>query len=168
MKIEKTYIKDKELHIILDRAASITKVYLDGVDNSKNMYSTDDVDHQYVVTVFHTEDNIHYTIDLVNIEDNGLVVTVISTTKDLAFAINEEAIYFSKIGLFTSFCQTCLDNTQKEKILICELRSNLLKYAINNHLLNDAVQHYKDLSRVLNLSSCCGQCSSCTNGMCSL
>lgn len=100
-----------------------------------------------------------------------------NTIEDIT--INPEELYNKKVNMLTSFCNTCLDKHQKEKIVMCMFKSQLLEYALNNNLTEDAQQYYKDLDRLLeipdNKTCCtnsrfatCKQCSTCINGMCAL
>lgn len=93
--------------------------------------------------------------------------------------IDPKELYYKKINMLTSFCDTCLDKHQKEKIIMCMFKSQLLDYALDNNLTEDAQQYYKDLDRLLEISTsktCCtnsnlitsNTCSTCVNGYCAL
>ncbi len=95
--------------------------------------------------------------------------------------IDMNALYQAQVNLLVSYCDTCLDKQQKERILMCQFKSRLLDHALNNSLNADAVDYYNDLCRLLDLQdpTCCTNhsctlsrdanvCSRCSNGCCSL
>ena len=131
MKIERTYIDNNKLYIILDIEAVITKVYLDSVSNKDNMYSEKDEDHTQTITDINSEGSNTYSIDITEFKENAFIVTVIAETKDVALAIDEESLYYAEVNMLVDFCNTCLDENKEYKIVMCELRSNLLNYALS-------------------------------------
>ena len=149
MKITKATIENNNLIITLDNSNNVTKVYLDSVTNAQNIYSEDDSEHTHVIT-----DNLGnsstFTLDISAIKDNAFIVTVIAESKAVALAIDYKELYYSKVHMLTNFCDTCMNKCQKEKIIMVELRSNLLDYAVSNGMTDDAIKHYIDLDRILN------------------
>lgn len=149
MKVTKATITDNTLAITLDSSNNVSKIYLDTVCNYNNIYSDSDEDHSHVIT-----DNLgnksSFDIDISAIKDKAYIVTVISTEKVIALAIDDKQLYYDKVHMITNFCNTCMDKCQKEKIIMVELRSNLLDYALANDLTEDAIKHYVDLDRILN------------------
>ena len=169
MKIERTYIKDNELFITLDKTAQITKIYLDVVSNKANMYSEEDSDHTYVIDSVESSGKTEYVVDITDFKESAFIVTVVSTEKDVALAIDEQELYYAKVNMLLSFCSTCLDKDREYKIVLCELRSNLLKEAQEKKILIDAIQHYIDLTRILEISNGVEhECSGCKTGYCAL
>lgn len=177
MKIINTNIENDVLTITLDSASSITKVYLDSVLNSKNMYSDKDSDHDYVVTNFIVSGN-NIVVDITEYEATSFIVSVLTlSSRSESIAIDLYNLYQAKVNMLTSYCSTCLDKHQKEMIVMCDFRSQLLNYALENGLTNDAIEHYIALSRMLNIadkydcakcSSKCIKCKTCQNGVCML
>ena len=149
MEVTKATITDNTLAITLDGSNNVSKIYLDTVCNYNNIYSDSDENHSYVIT-----DNLgnksSFDIDISAIKDKAYIVTVISTEKAIALAIDDKQLYYDKVHMITNFCNTCMDKCQKEKIIMVELRSNLLDYALANDLTEDAIKHYVDLDRILN------------------
>lgn len=147
MKINKIYIQEGKLYINLDSSNNVTKIYLDKITNKDNVLSDNNEDHCEVITE-NLGNKSEFTLDLQDIEQ-AYIVTIIGDTKEIGFALDEESLYKDKVSLLTSFCNTCLDKLSKERIIMCEFRNNLLDYAIQNNLINDAISHYCDLHRLL-------------------
>ena len=167
MKIINTKIENNILTITLDSASSVTKVYLDNVLNKKNMYSENDEDHNHVVNSPNISDNT-ITIDITEYDSTSFIVNVVGKN-----------LYYRKVNMLVTFCNTCLDKHQKEKILMCDFKSQLLEYALANQLTEDAIDYYVDLCRLLEIPlehTCCTYnritncrvCRGCTNGCCVL
>lgn len=149
MKVTKATITDNTLAITLDGSNNVSKIYLDTVCNYNNIHSDSDEDHSHVITEG-LGNNSSFSIDISAIKDKAYIVTVISTEKAIALAIDDKQLYYDKVHMITNFCNTCMDKCQKEKIIMVELRSNLLDYALANDLTEDAIKHYVDLDRILN------------------
>lgn len=149
MKVTKATITDNTLAITLDGSNNVSKIYLDTVCNYNNIYSDSDEDHSHVITD-NLGNNSSFSIDISAIKDKAYIVTVISTEKVIALAIDDKQLYYDKVHMITNFCNTCMNKCQKEKIIMVELRSNLLVYALANDLTEDAIKHYVDLDRILN------------------
>lgn len=149
MKITKATIENNNLIITLDSSNNVTKMYLDSVTNSQNIYSEDDSEHTHTITDS-LGNNSTFTLDISAIKDNAFIVTVIAESKATALAIDDKELYYSKVRMLTNFCDTCMNKCQKEKIIMVELRSNLLDYAVSNGMTDDAIRHYIDLDRILN------------------
>lgn len=149
MKITKATITDNTLAITLDSSYDVNKVYLDTIYNHDNMYSDSDENHSYVITD-NLGNNSSFTIDISAIKEDAYIVTVVSTEKTIALAIDDKQLYYAKVRMITNFCNTCMNVCQKEKVIMVELRSNLLDYALQNDLTEDAIKHYIDLDRILN------------------
>lgn len=174
MKIINTKIENNTLTITLDSASSVTKVYLDSVLNKKNMYSSADDDHNYVIDSPSISDNV-ITINIKEYDATSFIVSVIGSNNAVAIAIDQKNLYYRKVNMLVTFCNTCLDKHQKEKILMCDFKSQLLEYALANQLTEDAIDYYIDLCRLLEIPlehTCCTYnritncrvCRGCTNG----
>lgn len=93
MKIINTNIENGVLTITLDSASSITKVYLDSVLNSKNMYSDKDSDHDYVVTNFIVSGN-NIVVDITEYEATSFIVSVLTlSSRSESIAIDLYNLY---------------------------------------------------------------------------
>ena len=85
---------------------------------------------------------------------------------------DKKNIYKALVDLTTSYCNTCLDKMQKEKMLLCILKLELIEYAEANELDN-LEELWLELARLLNVSVdnielvSYSKCN-CTNGMCGL
>lgn len=178
MKIINTKLEGNTLTINLDSASSINKVYLDSVLNKNNMYSTVDEDHDIVIYDFTIESD-SIIIDVTEYEATSFIVNVVGTNNSVAIAIDMKNLYYRKVNMLITFCNTCLDKHQKEKILMCDFKSQLLDYALSNSLTEDAIDYYVDICRLLDIPlkrTCCTYnriqscktCRVCTNGCCSL
>lgn len=182
MKIINTKIEDNILTITLDSVDSVTKVYLDNILNREKIHSTNDEDHTYVVQPVNVTNNV-ITIDITNYNNTSFIVTVLGSENAHSIAYDEKNLYYQKVNMLTSFCYTCLDKHQKEKILMLQFKSQLLDYAIANNLTEDAIDYYIDICRLLDMPSThtcckynrvwnchrpCNTCRSCANGCCSL
>lgn len=84
--------------------------------------------------------------------------------------IMEESLYYAQIKLLTTYCQACLDNKMKQKIMMFLLKDTLRKNAIALGFTEDAERFNNELLTLLNMKSCnCSPaCKTCTNGYCEL
>lgn len=182
MKIINSNIENNTLTIVLDSASSVTKVYLDSVLNKKNMHETDDDKHDIVISNPSVTGNT-ITINISDYNATSFIISVVGTNTAHSVAYDKKNLYYQKVNMLTSFCYTCLDKHQKEKILMLQFKSQLLDYAMANGLTEDAIDYYVDICRLLNIPSnhtCCKYnrvwnchrpcktCRSCCNGCCSL
>lgn len=85
---------------------------------------------------------------------------------------NKKNIYNKLIDLLTLYCNTCLDKHQKEKILMCAFKLQLIEYAETND--QDNVEElWESIARTLSVQldgvnyKCNDKCN-CANGICSL
>lgn len=92
MKITEAIIKNDNLVITLDNSANVTKLYLDDIYNEKNIYSENDSDHTYVITEG-LGNNSTFTIDISAIKEKAFIVTVIDSSRNIALAIDKDALY---------------------------------------------------------------------------
>ena len=132
-----------------------------------------------VLAIVDVIEDTNTTITFTDLEETAYIVTIIAdeTVRELVYDKNN--LYHSMVSLLTSFCNTCLDKHQKERIMLCELKSQLFKYAISNNLFEDSLDYYMDLCRLLDIpvnKTCCKnsrakncvKCRTCVNGCCSL
>ena len=177
MKIE---MKDSTIVITLDSAASVSKVWIDTLDNYENMYSAEDDKHSYVVnspSVSGTTVQINSETLSPELDTSSFLVTINGST---GFYYDEKELYYKEIDLLTNFCSTCLDKHQKERMVLFMTKYHLFQYAIANNLLEDQVNYYIDLARMLGIdfkynaklnTLYCGRRNKvikCCNGYCAL
>lgn len=85
---------------------------------------------------------------------------------------DKKNIYSKLTDLLTLYCNTCLDKHQKEKILMCAFKLQLIEYAEANDQDN-VDELWKSLARTLGVKldgtvyNCSNKCN-CVNGVCSL
>lgn len=145
-----------------------TEEEIDGTDQSEE-----------VVIISENVENTNTIITFTDLEETAYIVTVITdeTVRELVYDKNN--LYHSTVSLLTSFCNTCLDKHQKEKIMLYGLKSQLFDYAMVNDLLEDSISYYTDICRLLDIptgKTCCKnsratnciKCRTCVNGCCSL
>lgn len=181
MKIINAKIENNLLTIKLDSVAGVTKVYLDSV-LSRTYHSDSDEDHEIVIDRPQTDSN-NININIEEYDATSFIVTVVGSETAHAIAYDEKNLYYQKVNTLISFCYTCLDKHQKEKILMLQFKSQLLDYARANNLTEDAIQYYVDMCRLLDIPNehiCCKYnrvfnchrpcktCRSCYNGCCQL
>lgn len=85
---------------------------------------------------------------------------------------DKKNIYNAMVNLLTSYCDTCMDKSQKEKILLCAFKLELIDHA-NIYSQNDVNELWESIARTLNVSledgtSVLGNKCNCLNGVCSL
>lgn len=170
-------------------------LYIDALNNYKNRNSGNPEDHSMAILIMNTEG------DVVEISENRQFITLDSTSpfasaftvtiyEALAFYYDAEELYYKQIDLLCNHCSTCLDDQQKDRIMLFMLKYNLFQYALEHDILDDIVQYYQDLARMLNINisnsifndghfdcnKCCKgskstirtSCCNCKNGVCSL
>lgn len=174
--IKKT--NDDSVVIALDGQYNITKVCLDDISNMDNIYSADSEAHTYsqVVTGNISFIEIENLSKISGIDSNKFVVSVYdATSSDTVFYYDEDQLYYREIDLLTSYCNTCLDKQQKERILLFSVKKDLLDFAMSKNIVEDAVGFYRDLDRLLCLSSKPNLidnknivCRNCCNGICKI
>lgn len=176
MNIQNITLVDGIITITLDTSATVSKVYIDNLYNSKNKYSNTDDEHTYVVVDPKVTGNT-IQIDSKDFDpelDTSAFTVLINGT--LGFYYDDKEIYYKEVNLLTSYCSTCLDKQQKERMVLFTLKYQLLQYAIEHNMVEDQIEYYRDLARMLNIDlesnikgMCSGQCKrlvSCCNGCC--
>lgn len=195
---------DNKLAITLDQNFGIyadnVYLFLDNVDNFLKRSSDKPTDHTYSkiiiqeneVLVELSEDQRTFFIPLSEIEQiidpSAFIANLHISPSEVyaAFYYDEEELYYKQIELLCGFCSTCLDDQQQDRIMLFNLKYRLLEYAVYNNMIDDAVNHYKDIARMLGITtsssvicgggkkcvSCqkakCNSCCGCKNGCCSL
>lgn len=106
--------------------------------------------------------------------------TIINASyNDSKLVVDQIKLLHAKTQLLTSYCDTCLDKHQLEKITLCCFYEQLYNTAISEKKYDEAGDFYEKLCRLLNIkfnytsgahtkSGFCKQCCTCTNGICSL
>lgn len=170
------------ISIKLDSSASVSKVYIDTLYNGKNKYSIVDEEHDWVI------ENPNIDVDTILIDSKTLSPELDTSAFTvyingvLGFYFDEEELYYREIDLLTTYCSTCLDKEQKERMVLYTLKQQLLQYAVANELVEDQIQFYRDLARMLGIDyrynaqsiECSGKCVgvkkcyNCCNGFCSI
>lgn len=174
-------------------------LYIDTLDNYSNRNSAIPSDHSYSVLLMNEEgDQVELTegrsiiyLDIDSFDPKMVLSAFTVTIEDsVAFYYDTEELYYKQIDLLCNHCSTCLDDQQKDRIMLFMLKYNLLQYAVEHDIIDDQVQYYKDIARMLNIntnhsvfndghydcSKCCKSgnktfctsCCNCKNGVCSL
>lgn len=85
---------------------------------------------------------------------------------------DKKNIYNAMVDLLSSYCDTCMDKYQKEKILMCAFKLELIEYA-EKYAQGDTEDLWESIARTLGVSLEDGttihsnKCN-CSNGVCSL
>lgn len=81
-------------------------------------------------------------------------------------------LYNAEIKMLHSYCSTCLDDKQMQKIMILVFKRQLLEQAIATSHNKEAMQYYLDLTRLMGVNVSKTNegngCQKCINGVCSL
>lgn len=85
--------------------------------------------------------------------------------------IDKKNIYNKLVNLLVNYCDTCTDKHQKEKILLCAFRLELIEYA--ESINEDSEGLWEDMAKILNvkLNSTTyinNKRCNCANGVCAL
>lgn len=173
---------------IPDSVDSNLYLYIDTLNNYTNRSSVNPDKHSYKVLVLGTDyssevqiDNqrLSIVIDSTKLENFCMSAFIATIDNSSQFFFNQADIYYKEVELLCKSCSTCLDDQQMDRIVLFLLKQDLLSYTINNNLIDDAVQHYTDLARMLNIcldtntkfynNHDCFACNkTCRNGICSL
>lgn len=173
---------------IPDSVDSDLYLYIDTLNNYSNRSSANPDKHSYKVLVLGTDyssevqiDNqrLSIVIDSTKLENFCMSAFIATIDNSSQFFFNQADIYYKEVELLCKSCSTCLDDQQMDRMVLFLLKQDLLSYAINNNLIDDAVQYYTDLARMLNIcldtntkfynNHDCFACNkTCRNGICSL
>lgn len=172
---------------IPDSVDSDLYLYIDTLNNYSNRSSVNPDKHSYKLLVLGTdyrsdvkidEQRLSIVIDSTKLEDFCMSAFIATIDNLSQFYFNQADIYYKEVELLCKNCSTCLDDQQMDRMVLFILKQDLLSYAINNNLIDDAVQYYTDLARMLNIcldtttyynNHDCFACNkTCRNGVCSL
>lgn len=166
-------------------------LYIDTLDNYTKRNSDNSEEHSCSILLISaeegdmfniSEDRYHITLDATSPFASAFTVSIEDST---VFYYDREELYYKQIDLLCTSCSTCLDDQQKDRIMLFILKYNLLQYAIEHDIMNDAVQYYKDIARMLGIcinnsifndghfdcnrcKKVVNSCCNCKNGCCSL
>lgn len=177
-------------------------VYINECSNIKNLYSDDPKLQDYVfdstnsaisvtpivregepelvTTVYAYEVSI--TSDIISSFDSNMkYIKLYCTTENYVndyidgIIYDPNTLYEAEIKMLRSYCNTCLDDKQMQKVMILVFKRQLLEQAIATSHNKEAMQYYLDLVRLMGVyvnKKCdnneCQECKVCFNGMCSL
>lgn len=177
-------------------------VYMNECSNIKNLYSDDPKLQDYV---FNSTNSAISVTPIVREGEPELVTTVyayeVSITSDIISSFDSNmkyiklycttenyvndyidgiiydpnTLYEAEIKMLRSYCNTCLDDKQMQKVMILVFKRQLLEQAIATSHNKEAMQYYLDLVRLMGVyvnkkcdNNGCQECKVCFNGMCSL
>lgn len=177
-------------------------VYMNECSNIKNLYSDDPKLQDYVfdstnsaisvtpivregepelvTTVYAYEVSI--TSDIISSFDSNMkYIKLYCTTENYVndyidgIIYDPNTLYEAEIKMLRSYCNTCLDDKQMQKVMILVFKRQLLEQAIATFHNKEAMQYYLDLVRLMGVyvnkkcdNNGCQECKVCFNGMCSL
>lgn len=173
---------------IPDSVDSDLYLYIDTLNNYSNRSSVNPDKHSYKLLVLGTDyrsdvkiddQRLSIVIDSTKLEDFCMSAFIATIDNSSQFYFNQADIYYKEVELLCKNCSTCLDDQQMDRMVLFILKQDLLSYAINNNLIDDAVQYYTDLARMLNICldanttyynnhDCLACNKTCRNGVCSL
>lgn len=173
---------------IPDSVDSDLYLYIDTLNNYSNWSSVNPDKHSYKLLVLGTdyrsdvkidEQRLSIVIDSTKLEDFCMSAFIATIDNSSQFYFNQADIYYKEVELLCKNCSTCLDDQQMDRMVLFILKQDLLSYAINNNLIDDAVQYYTDLARMLSIcldtkttfynNHDCFACNkTCRNRVCSL
>lgn len=83
----------------------------------------------------------------------------------------EESLYYAEIKLLTTYCQNCLDNKMKDKLMMFLFKKTLYDNAVELGFTEDAEKYYNEMLNLLDMKTC--NCNintknACENGTCSI
>jgi hypothetical protein len=171
MEIKSVKLENDILTLSVD--GTVSKVYIDSIDNRSNVYSDDDSVHTYTAEF----EDVEPDGMIIDLSKYNLTAVIVRIEDQVVLAVDLVNLYQRKINMLETFCETCLDGVQKQKIVLCAFKSQLFEYAYENNLMDDAIQFYVDLCRLLEIPTAhvCGtyskrttRCSTCTGNYCRL
>lgn len=82
------------------------------------------------------------------------------------FYVDDRELYYAEVSFLIWHCKTCIDKCNQDKLVAMILRKDMLNYALEFNLYEEAAEHYKDLARLLMLDNKtkCYKSSKPTNG----
>lgn len=135
--------------ITLDNAESVSKVYVDTLDNVKNRYSDKEEEHTYSVSVSPADNIITINIEeeLKGLDKSAFTVLINNV---LGFYYDDKELYYKQVELLTNPCSTCLSKHNKERIMLFLLKKELFDYALE-HNMDERIFYYIDIARMLDI-----------------
>lgn len=82
-----------------------------------------------------------------------------------------ESLYYAEVKLLSKYCNTCLDNKMKDKIMLFLLKKTLYDNATTLGITEDADRYYVELLNLLDMKTCncdISSCKTCKDGYCEL
>lgn len=176
-------------------SGDLTTMYIDECYNYNNIYEEDEELHSYVL--HHTDNNVIFTFGSARDADTEWLIPVtvqapifkqmLNTMKHIWLFDREptnnsniegQGIYYDYTFIYecemkklNSYCSTCLDDQQMQRIMLITFKKQLLDLAIASKDLVNEMKIYSELMRLLDVSinrvNCCTT-SKCSNGVCSL
>lgn len=85
---------------------------------------------------------------------------------------DKKNIYIALVNLLSNYCDTCMDKHQKEKILMCAFKLELIDYA-EQYAQGDVDELWESIARTLGVSLedstvVPSKKCNCSNGVCAL
>lgn len=174
--------------VYVDECDNISQFYQDCPDKHDYVFDSEnsnitvtqivrDGDPEVVTTLYTYEVSI--TSDVIKDFDKNLkYIKMYCTTENFA-SDYIDGVYYDPITLYDaevkmlhSYCSTCLDDRQMQKLMLVVFKRQLLEQAIATSHNKEAAQYYLDLVRLFGVSvnKICNNngCQKCSNGMCSL
>lgn len=174
--------------VYVDECDNISQFYQDCPDKHDYVFDSEnsnitvtqtvrDGDPEVVTTLYTYEVSI--TSDIIKDFDKNLkYIKMYCTTENFA-SDYIDGVYYDPITLYDaevkmlhSYCSTCLDDRQMQKLMLVVFKRQLLEQAIATSHNKEAAQYYLDLVRLFGVSvnKICNNngCQKCSNGMCSL
>lgn len=174
-------------------------LFVDECSNIDNVQSTNEVDHDYVLDQYNSaidvvlQENVNnlytYAIyieqEIISELDEHLKHFTLKVNDQIATSVyyDANAIYKAQMNKLRCVCDTCLDDHMMQKIMIITFRQQLLEQSICISHYIDAMNHYLDLCKMLDIqivkynksdtqnnNTCvnCTGCYCCTGGVCKL
>lgn len=178
--------------------ADSISIYIDECDNVSRFYQDSAEFHDYVfdnenstitvkqisqdgeaqdVTVVYTYEVSIVSDVIKNFDRNLKYIKMYCTTESYAndyvdgVFYDPVVLYDAEVKMLHSYCSTCLDDKQMQKVMILVFKRQLLEQAIATSHNKEAAQYYLDLVRLLSVNinkTCYSDEQKCSNGMCRL
>lgn len=179
-------INSNDLVICIDECTNSDNIFCDNLEVHNYVFDyTNSIIDLRRVTLQGDEEQItslyYYEITIVsdtiqeldgNMKYIKVYITSTSSANDYIDGIyyDPEILYNAELGAIRNYCSTCLDDLQMQTIMLVVHYRQLMEQAITISHNKEALQYYKDLCRLLRVSTKCmtKENNQCSNGMCSL
>ena len=169
---------------------------IDECSNVSNVGSNNVEEHDYTLTLDNSVFNMVYYGKINNIHryvitvEQEIISELDEHLKHFTLKINDQtatfvyydarAIYKAQMNKLKCVCNTCLDDRTMQKIMVVTFKQQLLEQSICIAHYVDAMNHYLDLCRMLDIQiikynksevskcDCCVCCDKCTGEICKL